>query len=102
MEAVSQVPTVAELGGQDHGEGCYRGAMATASPLARKGRKETKMTKAEAATVHQGTLVIDERGQERRVNSIMTRGMAAPYFRLQGVQDGAVSYRLCSLPRPTA
>ncbi len=57
------------------------------------------MTEQEAKRINQGDTVV-YRGDERTVISIKASGIAAPLFRLQGVEDGLTSYRLCQLPTP--
>jgi hypothetical protein len=52
------------------------------------------VTEAQASTIRTGDPV-RYGGEVRRVNAIKTSGIAAPYFSLEGVEDGLTSYRLC-------
>ena len=62
------------------------------------------MTEQEAKQIKKGDKV-DYRGHILTVSSIKTRGIAAPYFRLSGMDEvepksgSEVSYRLCSIPK---
>jgi hypothetical protein len=53
------------------------------------------VTKQEAYAINIGDEVYYS-GQKYRVTSVSVRGVAAPYFRLEGVTAGPTSYRLCA------
>jgi len=52
------------------------------------------MTEEQAHEINQGARV-NYKGTIYTVASVRLTGIAAPYFRLNGVSDGPVSYRLC-------
>jgi hypothetical protein len=62
------------------------------------------MTYEQAVAMHQGDTVL-YKGKEHIVSSIQLRGIAAPYFRLNGLDEsealeGKISYKVCTaVPR---
>jgi hypothetical protein len=45
-------------------------------------------------------MLVEYRGKQYRVASVRVRGIAAPHFRLDGLHEGPISYRLVSLVAP--